>query len=320
MLISVIIPVYNAEEYVRQAVESAIAQPETGEVILIEDASPDNSLQVCQELVKEYSIVRLICHSDGKNHGAAASRNLGIKNSTFEYIALLDADDFYLPKRFQVAKELLESHPDVDGVYEAAGTYFHDEKAKEGWFWRNKPILTTVTETIDPNFLFESLLTRQVGYFHADGLLVRKKIFDQTGYFDEHFELRDDTVMWFKMAALSKLVPGRLAEPVSMRRVHSKNRISVSQEKFSYEGVLLWKTLLDWGSKNELNSQELNLLADKYNKQLYSLLKLSMKNLLLARKTFQIDLLVKVITEYLSIIRSKHLRRHAWQAIRQLKV
>lgn len=296
MLISVIIPVYNAEEYVRQAVESAIAQPETGEVILIEDSSPDNALQVCQELAKKYSNVRLICHDDGKNHGAAASRNLGIKNSTFEYIAFLDADDFYLPGRFQVAKELLESHLDADGVYEATGTHFHDEKSKEGWFWRRRAKLTTVTEAIDPNFLFESLLKRKTGYFHANGFLVRKKVFDQTGYFDEHLELKEDTAMWFKMAALSRLIPGRLEEPVSIRRVHSENRISASQGKFAYYEVLLWKTLLDWGYKNNLNSQQLKLLTDQYNRQFYYLFKLGIKNLIFPREPLQTAWLVKTAT------------------------
>lgn len=297
MLISVIIPVYNAEEYVRQAVESAIAQPETGEVILIEDSSPDNALQVCQELARKYSNVRLMCHDDGKNHGAAASRNLGIKNSTFEYIAFLDADDFYLSGRFQVAKELLESHLDADGVYEATGTHFNDEKAKKGWFWRRRSRLTTVTEAIDPSYLFESLLTRQIGYFHANGFLVRKKVFDQTGYFDEHLELKEDTAMWLKMAALSRLIPGRLEEPVSMRRVHSENRISASHGKFAYYEVLLWKTMLDWGYKNNLDNQELKLLTDQYNKQSCCLLRLGIKNLILLREPFQTAWLVKAATE-----------------------
>ena len=57
MYVSVIIPVYNAEKYVTQAVESALSQPETAEVILIEDASPDKALQICQELAKKHSKV-----------------------------------------------------------------------------------------------------------------------------------------------------------------------------------------------------------------------------------------------------------------------
>lgn len=66
MQISVIIPVYNAAKYVRQAVESALSQPEVAEIILIDDASSDNSFNICQELANESPIVKLFCHSDKK--------------------------------------------------------------------------------------------------------------------------------------------------------------------------------------------------------------------------------------------------------------
>ena len=80
MEVSVIIPVYNAAAYVGQAVRSALEQPETREVILIEDGSQDTSLQVCRELEGAFDSVRLLRHPDGKNLGAGASRNLGIRS------------------------------------------------------------------------------------------------------------------------------------------------------------------------------------------------------------------------------------------------
>ena len=130
MLVSVIVHVYNSEAYVRKAVESALAQPETGEAILIEDASFDNSLQVCRELARVNEKVRLLRHSDGKNHGPGASRNLGIRNASFDYIAFLDADDYFLPDWFSVAKQLFEADPRVEGVYEAVGVHFENEAAE----------------------------------------------------------------------------------------------------------------------------------------------------------------------------------------------
>ncbi|MFV9691842.1 MAG: glycosyltransferase family 2 protein, partial [Desulfobacteria bacterium] len=117
MKISVIIPVYNAEKYVRNAIESALQQPETGEILLVEDNSPDNCLQICRDLEKKHEIVELLRHPDGRNHGAGASRNLGIKNAKFDYISFLDADDYYLPGRFEAARRLFEKYHDIDGVY-----------------------------------------------------------------------------------------------------------------------------------------------------------------------------------------------------------
>ncbi len=92
MKISIIIPVYNAEKYLERAVKSALNQSETGEVILVEDDSPDNALELCMNLEEEYERVKLFRHPDGKNHGAGASRNLGIEKSDFDFIAFFDVD------------------------------------------------------------------------------------------------------------------------------------------------------------------------------------------------------------------------------------
>ena len=126
--VSVITPVYNAAEFVTRAVESALAQPETGEVLLIEDNSPDDSLRVCQELAEKYEKVRLLRHADGGNHGAGASRNLGMQNARFDYIGFVDADNFYLPNRFAKTKEVFAKHPDCEGVYEAIGIHVENDK------------------------------------------------------------------------------------------------------------------------------------------------------------------------------------------------
>lgn len=270
MYISVVIPVYNAEKYVTQAVESALSQPETGEVILVEDNSPDNALQVCQELTNRYSKVRLLRHPNGENCGAGASRNLGIKNARFDYIAFLDADDFYLPGRFIVAKKLLDLHSDIDGIYEAIGTHFQDIEGKQKWFknrgnnFNTENFLTTVTEVIEPELLFESLLHQRTGRFHTNGIVVRKSIFERTEYFNEKLELSQDTDMWLKMAAIGKLQPGRLTQAVGIRRVHSQNRVSESKEKLYYYRSLIIKNILDWVYKKKVSLKKLNVILDLY--------------------------------------------------------
>jgi glycosyltransferase involved in cell wall biosynthesis len=107
MDISVVIPVFNAERYVESAVESALRQKETAEVILVEDNSPDNALMICEQLSKLNPRVQLLRHSDGKNHGAGESRNLGIRAARSDYIAFLDADDYYLENCFSKSRGYL---------------------------------------------------------------------------------------------------------------------------------------------------------------------------------------------------------------------
>ena len=98
--VSVIIPVYNAARFVEKAVASALAFPEVRQVVLVEDASPDDSLIVCQRLLATDPRVELVRHPDGGNHGAGASRNLGLVRSTCPFVVFLDADDRFLPGRF----------------------------------------------------------------------------------------------------------------------------------------------------------------------------------------------------------------------------
>ena len=131
--ISVVIPVYNAATFVTQAVESALAQPDVREVILVEDCSPDDSLAVCQQLAREYSQVKLFQHPGAVNCGAGPSRNLGITSSTCPYLAFLDADDYYLPNRFTAARLVFAQNPDCDGVYDAVGMTCEDQASCERW-------------------------------------------------------------------------------------------------------------------------------------------------------------------------------------------
>lgn len=250
MEVSVIIPVYNAERYLRQSVESALSQAETQEVILIEDSSADDSLQVCRELAAEYPQVRLLHHSDRLNHGPGASRNIGIKSAKCKYICFLDADDYFLPDRFSVARNQFEADPTVEGVYEAVGTHFENEAAERRWWSKKSSLLTTMTKRVQPEHLFESQAPiGPFGWCPTGGWVVKRTVFEKTGLFDEHLRLHQDTVMFVKLAAVGRMMPGRLDQPVAMRRVHDHNRSSAPRPAFQvYKSVTsrsaaLWK----WG-------------------------------------------------------------------------
>lgn len=93
MKFSIIIPIYNSEEYLSQCIDSVIAQIfQNIEIILVNDGSPDNSKTICEEYVKQYSFVKLI-HKD--NGGIADARNVGVLSSTGDYILFMDADDYW---------------------------------------------------------------------------------------------------------------------------------------------------------------------------------------------------------------------------------
>lgn len=92
MSVSIIIPSYNQEQYLAEAIESAIAQTEGCEVIVVDDGSTDGSLALAKTYEPQIKVVSQV------NKGLASARNAGIMNSTEEWILPLDADDFLDPK------------------------------------------------------------------------------------------------------------------------------------------------------------------------------------------------------------------------------
>ena len=186
--ISVIIPVYNAESYLRKAVQSAVNLVEVGEIILIEDQSPDNALVLAKKLEQEFEKVKLFLHPDKKNHGAGASRNLGIQKAICEYIAFLDADDYYLPNRFVKDKLVFETHDNCDGVYSAVGTHFYSQESKKEFFEKGFSYqeILTVTGEVAPKCSFSVLFNRHQnikGEFHTNGITLKKSVFEKVRLF-----------------------------------------------------------------------------------------------------------------------------------------
>ncbi len=258
--VSVIIPVYNAARFVPEAVESALAQPETAEVILIEDGSPDNSLSVCQVLAEKYDKVRLLRHPGGENRGASASRNLGMEHAQYDYIAFLDADDYYLPGRFEVSKNILISDPECDGVYEAMGIHFQSEQAEKKWRDSHMSIveMTTISKTVPPEQLFKMLVNGGAGYFSICGLTLKKSAISQAGYMNEKLKMHEDTDFIFRISAVARLLPGKINEPVVIRRVHEQNRISKprSKSKIYQDRMKMWKATYQWLIQQDLKTEE----------------------------------------------------------------
>jgi glycosyltransferase involved in cell wall biosynthesis len=252
MRVSVVIPVFNAREYVEEAVDSALSQPETAQVVLVEDGSSDGSLEVCRALSRRHARVQLHRHPDGGNHGAGASRNLGIASATEPCIAFLDADDVYLDDRFATAAELLEGRPETDGVYEAIGVRCEGSRARERWLARGGGELTTMGERVGPEDLFKALVERDRGNCTLDGLVVRSGVFERSGRFYEDLRLHQDTALLIQLAATCRLVPGRLDSPVAVRRVHAGNRYLADYNSDRTE-LLLWRKLLRWCRGRDLD-------------------------------------------------------------------
>ncbi len=242
--VSVIIPVYNAEKYIQRAVESVLIQQEVTELILVDDGSADESVSICKYLQNKDNRIIILQHEANKNKGVSATRNLGIKKASNNYIAFLDADDYYLPHRFFKTKKIFLKDKSIEGVYEMIGVLNNE----------NIFIPYSTIRKIESEILFENL--QPVGakvWFHINGLTINKNCFFKTSFFDETLKTSEDTLQWFKIAATCKLVSGNISTAVAL---HEKTHDSLSSnsKQVKSDFILMLLKLFQYCVKTKANN------------------------------------------------------------------
>lgn len=108
-LISVIVPIYNVEQYVEQCIESIIRQTYKNiEIICVDDKSPDNSIKICEQMALMDSRIKIIYRNE--NGGLSAARNTGIEEANGEYIAFVDSDDWVSEDYLEVLYSMIKNN------------------------------------------------------------------------------------------------------------------------------------------------------------------------------------------------------------------
>lgn len=254
--LSVIIPTYNVARFIEKAIYSALDQQEVFEVIVVDDGSTDATLSIVAQLQKEANRIKIYQHPNGVNKGRSASRNLGIQKATGNYIAFLDADDYFLPNRFTNDIKVFQENKNCDGIYNAVGFHFYRPATP---LELQKHQIYTVRQVIKPDFLFEALLSGKFGHFQIDGLTVKKALFDVTGYFNEALIVAEDSDIFWKMALKGNLYTGIIDSPVALRGVHESN-IFDNTEIYKIYTIKMYESVLFWGSKVKLPISKNDLL------------------------------------------------------------
>ena len=178
--LSIIMPVYNAEAYLREAVESILAQSFTDfELIIVEDGSTDNS----REVIEGFNDSRIqVLYNDG-NQGIVFTRNRGMAAARGRYIAPFDADDIAHPEKFAKQIQFLEENPE----YGMVGSWVKliDKSGKE---MSEDYKLNAPHEQIPPIMLFRN-------YFVQSSVLMRREAIPPGGY-EKGFDIGEDYRMW----------------------------------------------------------------------------------------------------------------------------
>ena len=200
-LISIIVPIYNVEKYLRQCLDSIRDQSyQNFECLLINDGSPDNSADICKEYVSKDPRFRYI----EKEHGGVSSaRNLGLEHSKGEYITFIDSDDWVDSDYLEVLyKSLTDEKADV-----AVSTYKQFNMDDNNYYVHSyqrgyeKRVFTN-QELIDE---FIALDTFDYSYRFVCGKLVRKCLLDKIT-FNEKTTLGEDMEFWLKLYLISNKI------------------------------------------------------------------------------------------------------------------
>jgi glycosyltransferase involved in cell wall biosynthesis len=189
--VSVVTPFLNAGSFIQESIESVLAQTyDRWELLLVDDGSTDASPSIARRYADAHpEKIRYLAHDRGVNRGASASRNLAIHHARGTYLAFLDADDVYLPRKLEDQVPLLDANPRAGMLY-AATEYWYSwtglaEDANRDWTWRKYGIAPN--EVIEPPRMLITFLSDGGTVPCMGSVLARREAVQRVGGWEDSF-------------------------------------------------------------------------------------------------------------------------------------
>lgn len=234
--VSIVMPIYGVEKFVGAAIESVLAQTHDDfEFIIVDDLSPDRSLEICQS----YSDPRINIISHKENRGLAGARNTGIRAATGSYIALLDSDDMWEPNKLELHVNHLDSDRSI-GVSFSRSAFINEEGVHLNTY--QMPKLTDIT----PAHL---LCRNPIG--NGSAPVIRKEVFEEIAftenfygneevyYFDDRFRQSEDIECWIRIASITNWKIEGITEPLTLYRLNSGSlSANIPKQLETWEAVI----------------------------------------------------------------------------------
>ncbi|MCE2772069.1 MAG: glycosyltransferase family 2 protein [Bacteroidetes bacterium] len=248
--VDVIIPCYNTGCYIREAVESVLAQTVLpGRIIVVNDGSTDHTAELVQELIEKNRTSTKIVHHYQSNAGLSAARNKGISLSNAEYIAFLDADDVWMPQKLERQLEVFSNTQwsDLGLVY--GGFRFIDEKGAS--------VTGEYVLPLNPNMrgkVFEKLTLGNAVNGSASCVILKRLCTSATGGFDTALKAFEDWDYWLRVAqnfsfdfVNEDLVKIRLhTNSMQKDRLHMRRNAILFYKKWTPR-INVQEALAEWG-------------------------------------------------------------------------
>lgn len=223
--VSVIIPIYNTEEYLRQCLDSIVNQTLADiEIICVDDGSVDGSLGILREYKGNDSRIKVICRENG---GAGAARNTGLRQATGEYLLFLDADDFFERNMLEAVVKEAEQYR-ADFVVFGSDQYHMDKKefVPVNWVVRKKDIPPYQPFTYRQ--LTDNVFKTFVGW--AWDKLYRRSFVEEHNLWFQEQRTTNDMLFVFSALVLAKRIVF-VNKVLAHQRRGGKATLSVTREK-----------------------------------------------------------------------------------------
>lgn len=228
-LISVVIPAYNCERFIGKTLDSVLNQTyENLEAIVVNDCSTDLTEEIVKQYAEKDKRVRYL--KNAKNCGVSYSRNLGVRQATGEWIALVDSDDYWQREKLT---QQMERIGQTNGFMCSTARILIDEEGRP--LGRTIPVPDMIT--------YEMLL--RTNYIVCSSVLVKKSILNEFPM--DHDELHEDYVCWLQISQKYGAIAGMNEQAVYYRvsktsKAGNKWKSFLMQKKsYQYLGITFWK-------------------------------------------------------------------------------
>ncbi len=223
---SVIIPLYNKANYIRETLNSVLEQTyKHFQVIIVDDGSTDNSFEIVSEIHdKRISIYRK------QNEGVSIARNYGIHKANNKYIAFLDADDIWLPDYLETINGLISKYPQV-GIYSTAYKIIYPHKEEDLLYYNEKK--KTNKEFIIEDY-YKSLMNNEMFPLWTGAICVKKELFNKVGFFPEKIKRGEDLDMWLRLCLVSAIAIYNVSKVLYNKKTENNAMSSYNSYKESF--------------------------------------------------------------------------------------
>ena len=263
-IVSVCIASYNYEAYVGEAIESVVNQTYTNwEIIIVDDASTDNSFFVIRDWQRRYPDKIHFIHSP-ENKGVCHSFNLAFKTAKGKYIALLGSDDRMQATRLEQQVQYLADHQEVGVVCSLINIIDSQGEPSYSESLFDNPIVDLKTQLLEGNFL------------NAPSAMIRSEVFEKVGLYNEALPYTQDFDHWLRILPYYEIQ--RIPEKLTDYRVHGENLSVKGDDQLPYAGtyetyICIYRAIVRENNKLEQENLSAQQLIDEKLKLVEALIK-----------------------------------------------